>query len=391
MTVQERMRIPREEYDTRVQRVQKEMQEEGLDLLIVHSCECESANVRYLTDYWTFFDFAGVVVPREGNAILLTGGPESEDCSRKFGRIDDVRINPLYVETGAPTWDKPADSFSFEKIFDELRQKFEIKRIGIANSNIIPYAVMQEIIAGAKNAEIIPADNVIMRVRWYKSENEIKILREAYKITEKAVREAIDIVKPGVREWEIEAAWRAGAYAQGAEGTSMPVWVTSGPGTYQSLCRSTNRIIEDNELVQLTFGAKYSGYCGILCLPVVLGKLPEKHENMIRVSNECVNETIEELKPGVPFSHVYDVFQERLKKNGFSGLTLYGPAHGTGMQECEGPWVDNRTDSLITPGMVFNIDMWIADSEYGARIEEGVVITETGCEQFTSFRKELLG
>ncbi len=84
-----RLSIPGWEYDQRIANVQKEMAREEIDVLIAHACECESANVRYLTNFWAVFDFAGVLVPREGKPILLTGGPESYDFAKEFARIDD--------------------------------------------------------------------------------------------------------------------------------------------------------------------------------------------------------------------------------------------------------------------------------------------------------------
>ena len=75
---------------------------------------------------------------------------------------------------------------------------------------------------------------------------------------------------------------------------------------------------------------------------------------------------------------------------GFKGLNLYGPAHGTGLQECEGPWVDNRGSLVMEPNMVFNIDVWIADEKYGVRFEDGVLITEKGVEELSSWRREII-
>jgi len=246
---------------------------------------------------------------------------------------------------------------------------------------------MKEVEIGANDAEIVNADQLIMKVRWFKSDREIEILKKAYQITEKAMQKTVEIIKPGIREWEIEANWRANAYMLGAEGTSFPIWVTSGPNCYQSLSKSTERIISANEVVQLTFGAKYGGYCSVMCRPVVIGEIPQKHKDMIRVAQECVDETISMIKPDVAFATVYDQFQEKLSKEGFSGTNLYGPAHGTGMQECEGPWVDNRTDLRFKPNMAFNVDIWISDGTFGVRIEDGIVITKTGVEQLSSWNR----
>ena len=390
MAGKERMSIPHEEYGQRVRKIQEAMAKEDLDVLIMHSCECESANIRYLASIWTVFDFIGGIIPREGDAILLTGGPESYDLVRQMSHVKDVRVHPLYVETSAPEWDKPTNAYDYTMIFDEIRQRFPIRRIGIANTNTIPNAIMDDIRKAAPDASCVNADDLVMKVRWKKSANEIRLLREAYRITDEAVRNTLPLVKPGVREWEIEARWRANAYEMGAEGVGYPIWVTSGPTTFQSLCRSTERIIGNNEMVQLTLGAKYVGYCGNLCRPVVIGDLPKKHKNMIRVASECLVKTCETMGPGVAFAEVYDKFQAQLKREGFDGLNLYGPAHGTGMQECEGPWVDNRSGLVLEPDMAFNIDIWIADEQYGVRFEDGIVITETGVEKFTTFQPEAI-
>ena len=386
----ERMSILRSEYDERVKRVQAAMQEKDIDIYIVHGCECEGANVRYLTDFWAVFDFAGVIIPREGNPIFLTGGPESYDFAKQFAKIDDVRVHPLYVETSAPEWDKPTNVYDYNIIFDEISKRFEIKKIAIGNTNTIPYQIMQDIIKGAKKAKIVFDDDLIMKLRWQKSSNEIELLKEAFRITDEAAKFAIEMVRPGVREWEIEAAWRSKIYTMGAEGTGYPVWVTSGPKMYQSLCKSSERVIEQNDVVQLTFGAKYQGYCGNMCRPVIVGKTDQKREAMIRTALDCLNETKQNMKPGVPFAKVYDDFQARLERDGYSGQNLYGPAHGTGLQECEGPWVDNRTDMILKPGMVFNIDIWIADDEFGVRFEDGVIVTETGLECLTAIPDEAI-
>jgi Xaa-Pro aminopeptidase len=385
-----RITIPKDEFTKRINKIQIAMDLEGIDVLVTHACECESANVRYLSNFWAVFDFAGVIIPRKGNAVLLTGGPESFEFAKQFSQIDDVRVHPLYVETSAPVWDKPVNVLDFTKLLDEFRSRISIKKIGLANSNIIPAIIMKDLIKGAKGAEFVLADELLMKVRWFKSINEVAVLKEAYRITEKGMKEALNIVKPGVSEWEIEARWRSVVYGLGAEGTSYPIWVTSGPRTYQSLCRSTDRIIGENDIIQLTFGAKYNGYCGNLCRPVVLGNGPARHMKMQEIALEALNEALSDMGPGIPFSVVYDHFHERLSRNGFSGLALYGPAHGTGMQECEGPWVDNRSSFVMQASMVFNVDIWIADEKYGVRFEDGVLITENGLEMLTGFCREII-
>jgi Xaa-Pro aminopeptidase len=176
----------------------------------------------------------------------------------------------------------------------------------------------------------------------------------------------------------------------GAEGTSYPIWVCSGPNTRQSLCRSTNRRIRRNELVQLTFGARYMGYCGNMCRPFSIGAPPEKAHKLMSVALEAVEGALRDIRPGVAAGDVFKNYHSTLARYGFEEFTLYGPAHGTGTSEVEGLWLGAGSDTVIQPGMQFNIDVWLSDGQYGLRFEDGILVTQTGVEELTSYRREVI-
>ena len=382
--------IPKEEYRQRVEKVQEEMRKRELDLIVTYSSECESANSRYLADFWPFFDFSGVVIPVEGEAILLTGGPESLEFAKQFSKIDDIRVHPMFVETSAPEWVPKVNEINFSSLIPDISRGRKISKVGIAGSNIFPQPIYDDLKAGCDGAEIVPADDILLKVRSIKSDNEIKILEEAYRITEEATKAAFDYAEEGKAEWEIEARAQSVMYTLGAEGTSYPIWVCSGPNTNQSLCRSTDKKIKKNELVQLTFGAKYKGYCGNLCRPFVIGTPQGKVKKLMEVGLEAEERAIKDIGPGVKAADVYRVFNEILDKYGYGSFALYGPAHGTGMQECEGPWLDDKTGLVIQPNMVFNVDIWLSDGEIGLRYEDGIVVTKTGVKELTSYKREII-
>jgi Xaa-Pro aminopeptidase len=176
----------------------------------------------------------------------------------------------------------------------------------------------------------------------------------------------------------------------GAEGTSYPIWVCSGPNTHQSLCRSTDRRIKRNELVQLTFGARHLGYCGNMCRPFAIGKMPDRARQLASVALEGVHAALTDIRPGATARSVFQHYYDILAAHGFEEFTLYGPAHGTGSSEVEGLWLGAGSDTVIRPGMQFNIDIWLNDGEYGMRFEDGIVVTETGIEELTSYRREII-
>lgn len=381
--------LPTSEYVGRIARLQEELKKEGLDVWVGYSSECESAITRYLAGFWPFFDFAGIVVPAEGKAVLVTGGPESLEFARIFSRIPEICVNPLFVESSPPEWIPEVSGESFATIISRVCDRVP-KRVGLANWNIFPHVLLEDLKAAVPKAEFVPADGALLRVRMIKSDAEIPYIIESYRITEEAMKAALASAKSGMREWELEAIARSTMVKMGAEATSYPVWVCSGPNTTLSLCRSTDKPIQDKELVQFSFGAKYMGYCGNMCRAFSIGEPPAGARKLMEVGLEALNYTLGAIKPGVRGGDVFDGYYKILAKHGFEKFTLYGPAHGTGTSEVEGLWLAREADFVIQPNMLFNADIWLSDGEHGLRYEDGILVTNTGIKELTGYRREII-
>jgi Xaa-Pro aminopeptidase len=381
--------LPSSEYAARVSRLQEELNKQGLDVFIGYSSECESGTTRYLAGFWPFFDFAGIVVPAKGKAVLITGGPESLEFAKTFASAPEICVNPLFVESSAPEWIPQVEGENFPAILPRVCGNTP-KRIGIANWNIFPHVLFEDLKAAAPKAEFVPADDMLLRIQMIKSDAEIPYIVESYRITEEAMKNALGSAKPGKREWELEAIARSVMVQMGAEGMSYPAWVCSGPNTYQSLCRSTNRAVQKNELVQFTFGAKYMGYCGNMCRPFSIGEPPAAVRKLMDVALEAMNYAIGAIKPDVRACDVFDGYYKVLARYGFENFTLYGPAHGTGSSEVEGLWLAKQANFTIKRNMLFNVDIWLSDGKNGLRYEDGILITDTGIKELTGYRREII-
>jgi len=390
--VYEKMRtlmIPDSDFKHRITRLQEEMATSDLDVLVTYSSESEPASSRYLSDFWPFFDFAGIVVPREGEPVLVTGGPESFEFASQFSRIKDIRIHPLFVESSAPNWVPQVEYEDFSSILSSTCSG-KLRRVGVTDWNIFPFPIFADLQKAAPDAEFIPADDVLLKTRAIKSEYEMAVIRKAYWITEQAMIDVLNTISEGQAEWEIEARAHATMRNLGAEGTPYPIWVCSGPNSRQSLCRSTNRRIKRNEIIQLTTGSRYMGYCGNMCRPLSFGRLPSKPQKLMEVALEGYQGAFRDIKPGVAARDVFQNYHNTLSRYGFEEYTLYGPAHGTGTSEVEGLWLGAGSDIIIQPGMQFNVDVWLSDGEYGLRYEDGILITDNGVEELTTYRREII-
>ena len=170
------------EYAERVKKLQNELKANKVDLFIGYSSECESASSRYLTGFWPFFDFATVIVPSEGKAALVTGGPESRDFAEAFSTVPGVFINPLLVETSAPEWVPDVTNMNLKDIISRIYNG-SVRRVGIGNWNIFPYALFKELKEFFPDVEFINADNLLLNVQSIKTPAEVPYIEEAYRIT----------------------------------------------------------------------------------------------------------------------------------------------------------------------------------------------------------------
>jgi Xaa-Pro aminopeptidase len=381
--------LPASEFEGRVRRLQAELARAGLDAFVGYSSESESGTSRYLTGFWPFFDFCCVVVPARGTAALVTGGPESFEFASAFARVPHVSVNPLLVESSPPEWVPEVQGESFATLLPSVCGGTP-KRVGVGGWNIFPHVVFEDLKKGAPAAEFVPADDVLLRVQSIKTDAEIPYIVEAYRITELAMKAALKAARPGVREWELEAAGRTVMLEQGAEGFPYPSWVCSGPHSPLSLCRSTDRAIQRDELVQLTFGAKYGGYCGNMCRAFAMGKIPTPARKLVDVALEAMQDALSAIRPGRRAAEVFRGYHRILSRYGYENFTLYGPAHGTGHSEVEGFWLGRQADFTIQPNMLFNIDIWLSDGTHGLRLEDGVLVTADGLRELTSFRREAI-
>jgi Xaa-Pro aminopeptidase len=378
--------IPQNEYMRRIRKVQEEIQKQGIDVLITYSNETESASSRYLTGFWPFFDFVGIVIPANGEAALVTGGPESYEFALRFSAIKNILINPLYVESSAPDWVPEVEGESFLTLLPRICGSIP-KVVGLTDWNIFPHLLFEDLRKGAPEAEYLPADDLLMNIRAIKEDLEIPYIEEAFRITEQSMHAALDACRPGIREYELESIARQKMLELGAEGMPYPTWVCSGPNTPLSLCRSTSRVVTSGDLVQFTVGSKFMGYCGNMCRPVFLGPVPSQAGRLMDAAIEATEYVMKFLKPGIAASDVFSGYYDILATYGFENFTLYGPAHGTGHAEVEGLWLSKDADFIIKPNMLFNVDIWLTDGTYGMRYEEGVLITQTGLKQLNSSRR----
>lgn len=373
-----RVMIPEWEYKERIKRAAKLAGEKGLDVFLVNSNEADYANARYFSGFWPLFERAGVAITPEGNACLIVG-PESVIFASDVSRIDKIFTSLDYRESADPSYPETKTS-TYKDIFNALGVNGEKIKIGIGSLLDTNAVMLESLKENYPQAEIIKADDIMLTLRGIKSENELACMREGFRITELAIKEVIKNLRPGVTELQMVGIAQRVIYENGAEYEGLPMYVFSEKSTRHAISRSSHRIIEKGDLVQLNLSAKVDGYSPSVGMPVCIGKLTEEKRTMVEFGLKAHNWTESQIKAGIPASDIAKGYYDLFVSNGYKDNFVYGPCHGTGMIEVEAPWMETNSTYLLKPNMTFQIDSFVSGSTFGLRWEKGIVVTETGCE-----------
>jgi Xaa-Pro aminopeptidase len=375
-------KIPLSEFKQRHANVQAKVNARGLDAVIIHSNEADFANVRYLSEYWPIFESAGVVVPAEGNPILLIG-PESETFARDHSVIPDIRKILYYREAAEPDY-PDIEIDTFEGVFKSLNGGKGVKKLGLAGTTAMPVSVYEAIKASVPNTEIVKADDIMYELRAIKSANEIAVLQEGFRVSELAVQEVLGKLKPGMTELQAVGIAEEAIYKHGAEYEAHPLYVLAGVSSSHAIGRPGYRVLQEGDLVQLNIGARIGGYSPSIGLPVCIGKMDPAMKDLVSFGLEAHIKTFEWMKPGIPAKEVVINFEKFVRDRGYGDNLLYGPCHGLGMIEVERPWMEGTSDYLLQENMTFQVDTFLYRKEHGLRWETGSRITADGVADFSN-------
>lgn len=380
------IRIPKEEFEERTKKIQREMEKEGIDLYLAFSNECEPAYVRYLADYWPNFETAAVLIPAKGNSILLPG-PEAGKggYAEYFSKLKDIIPMMDFRESSQPSY-----SDMELKNWGDIFKDFPAKRVAIAGEHMFPYAIFQNIKKAApEGTELFFNDDIMRRVMVIKSENERNCMREAARIAEVGLKAALDNIKVGMLETELLGIATAAMLAEGAESTAYTLWCVGGEKTSHAIGRPEPIPLKEGP-AHIQLGARVSGYCSSLARPVYLGKMPSEIRDFYQCGVDASNLCVSLLREGNIAKDVAIKTHDFIRSKGFGDRILYGPAHTIGQMECEWPFIESDCEIELKSGMTISICLFLGNNELGLRFEDGVIVRDGDPEQLTSYRKEVI-
>lgn len=252
-------------------------------------------------------------------------------------------------------------------------------------------------------------------MRLIKTPEEIELMKEAARISAEAHNRAMQVCRPGMYEYQLQAELEHEFKMQGASGPAYGSIVGSGENACVLHYVENKDVMQKGDLVLIDAGAEYQGYAGDITrtFPVsgVFSLQQKQLYNLVLKANQLA---ISLTKPGVTLEELHQAsvhclvtglvelgllkgeVPHLIEAEAYKTFYMHGTSHWLGLDVHDvGLYWQEGQARLLEPGMVFTIEpgLYIAPDQQGIdplwcgigiRIEDDVLVTETGCEVLTS-------
>ena len=376
--------LANDERDKRLAAVRSIMAAHDLDISLVYYDEFNIGNGWYLTGWCPQFEAGAVLVPREGEPMIL-GGPESEPFAKLDSAISETRNFPVFM---VPDEEYPnAVILDFPELFAELNAKLgKISRVGLVGAGRMPADCYRQLADGFTGVDLVDVTREFVELRYIKSPWEIAQIREAFKLADLCYDAMTAKVAPGVSEIEVAAAGEFAARSRGASGFGFAAIVGSGLRSNAVVPTASAKKLVAGESVMLGIAPKVQGYAGTYGDTVpISGSRTGSQEECMKHLKEAFWLTREQLAVGKTGAEVDAPARAYFAKQDLSRYLVCPFAHTIGLHEAESPFFGPGSEDVLVPGMTVCIDVsFFGHPDFnGARIETGYEITAAGAVPFS--------
>ena len=379
-----------------MQRLVKALEEKGVDVLL----STHTADIRWLTGFVNVFD------EEQAHLALLI----RENAHEKASLFTDMRYSEsLRLLDKQGYWHvlderRPRFPYVTEVLVESLGAQSDLRSgakslskplaIGIESDLRLDwYRALSKALDGLEGFtyEFLELPDLISGLRAKKTSEEVEFLKETQAITDAAFTHILDYLRPGLTEREVATELEFFMRRAGAQGTSFPTIVASGPNSAVPHSVPGSRVLQHGDTVLMDFGARLNDYCSDMTRTVFLGKADEQQQAMYAATRAAQEAVFAALKPGAQGLEIQKIAEDTVAEFGFEGRLIHSVGHGVGIEIHELPVLARERTEQLEAGNVVTAEPGVyLEGVGGVRIENFGVITEDGFESFTNSPTDLI-
>ncbi len=350
----------------RIERLRQRLREQELGAMIISS----PASLRYFFGF-TGSNALGVVTPEQ--CFLVTDW-RYRDQSR--AEVHNAEILIAYRDLLVPLKEKNALPFGVRVGFEEHH---------------LTYHLITQIRKHFPQIKLAVTDRLLIQLAVPKEPGELRAMREAARLACRVWDEIQPYLHAGVREADIAAEIIYRGRKAGSEADAFEPLVASGPRSALPHGRSSARRLQPGDMVIIDYGCVFEGYASDVTRTIAVGEPTAHMREVYRAVKEAGELAYAALRPNMNAVDLDKVAREHLKARGFGEHFNHALGHGLGLDVHMLPRLGPESKDVIPPGCVVAIEPGVYLPELGGvRIEDDVLVTESGAEVLTPMTRELI-
>ena len=283
----------------------------------------------------------------------------------------------------------PERGANYRQTIQVLVQEHGIEKLGFEEGRMTVAA--HEGWKKAVSAQFCPAGALLDTLRCTKDGEEIAAMTAAQRIAEGALDEILGFLRPGLTEQEVAARLQYEMLRRGAEKMSFDPIVASGPNSSMPHAVPGARRLERGDFITMDFGCKYGGYCSDMTRTVALGEPTEEMKKVYQIVLEAQLAGIAAARAGIPGKVPDAAARAVIDQAGYGAYFGHSFGHSLGLEIHENPNFSPLGESIMPVGAVVSAEPGIyLPGRFGVRIEDVLVLEETGCTDLTKAPKDLI-
>ena len=239
--------------------------------------------------------------------------------------------------------------------------------------------------------ELLGAGDMFITLRAVKSGEELDSMREAQRISEKALEAVLHTIKPGMTEKQVAAELVYHMLLNGSEANSFDPIVVTGSKTSLPHGVPGDKVIQAGDFLTMDFGCLKNGYCSDMTRTVAVGYATEEMRSVYDVVLRAQLAGIDAARAGIQGKVIDAAARKVITDAGYGEYFGHGFGHSLGLDIHERPNANPAGEAIMPEGSVCSAEPGIyIPGRFGVRIEDVMILRENGAEVITRSPKELI-
>lgn len=282
------------------------------------------------------------------------------------------------------------DQDGYSDAFAALAQQMPMNRLAV-EGQVMRVFVHHALKQAMPELDIIDAETEISGLRMIKTDADIAALEAAISLSERALYQVLEGVRVGQTEKEIEGALIQALFTEGAEGMAFSPIVAAGANSAMPHAHAGDYKVQQGDALLFDFGGRKGGFAADITRTVFVGEPTDEARDVYNTVLAANLAGFDATRAGVTAHEIDDVVTGVLEASPYTDRIRTKTGHGLGRDVHEAPYIMRGNHQVLPAGTVYTNEPGLYEvGKFGVRIEDDVLITETGCRSLTQFPKDLM-